>query len=91
MPVKAIEQSLPKEIRIRQLESPAENGFIFYIKGHSDQDLLIEQFAYFPSAGMHDDGPDAAQMGYDRLRNMQAGRSSSYESVSRRAAIEDLI
>jgi hypothetical protein len=38
-----------------------ERGQIKFRKGHSDQDLLVEQLSFFPSKSFHDDGPDALE------------------------------
>ena len=38
-----------------------ERGKIRFIRGHSDQELLVEQLLYFPSRTLHDDGPDALE------------------------------
>ena len=72
-PIKFIDQQgLPKEIRIRRLEPIAEAGRIYYMPGHSDQNVLIEQLCYYPSSGMADDGPDALDMAIAHLEPMRA-------------------
>ena len=42
-----------------------ERGMIRFQKGHSDQDLLVEQLIYFPSTTVNDDGPDALEGAVD--------------------------
>ncbi len=85
LPVRFFSQSLPKELRIRRLEVPAEQGLIHYIGGHSDQELLIEQFEYYPSSGTHDDGPDMVEMCYRYLEHLTADRGDGgYESLGKR-------
>jgi predicted phage terminase large subunit-like protein len=84
-PLRPIEQNLGKELRIRKLEPLAENGQLRFRRHHSDQDELIEEFAYFPSAGKPDDGPDAVEMGIQILAPFRAKRQAAkYERVSRR-------
>jgi len=38
-----------------------EFGKLKFRKGHSDQDLLVEQLIYLDNATVHDDGPDALE------------------------------
>ncbi len=61
MPVKGVTQRLAKETRVASLAPLLERGKIRFIRGHSDQELLIEQMLYFPSRTLHDDGPDALE------------------------------
>ncbi len=86
LPVRCIEQAIGKEVRIQTVEPIAEQKRIHYIKGHSDQNELIEQFTYFPTSGKPDDGPDAFQMGVEFCERLPGdGKSKSkYESTSRR-------
>lgn len=41
---------------------------IKFIKGHSDQNMLREQFVYLLTPSVHDDGPDAAEMSVSKLQ-----------------------
>lgn len=50
-----------KEARINRLSPLAEHGKLYFLKGHSDQDLLREQLEAFPSSSVNDDGPDALE------------------------------
>ena len=51
-------------------------------KGHSDQDLLIEQLIYILNKNIHDDGPDALEGAVSML---QGGSSSTeYQSLTKR-------
>ena len=62
-----------KEDRIVDTLSPLwENGRIRFLRGHSDQDKLIEQFIYFGATGMEMDGPDAFE---GAVRNLKKGGS----------------
>ncbi len=61
LPLIAKTTSSNKEARILRLSPLAEHKKIFFIKGHSDQDLLREQLEAFPSSSVHDDGPDALE------------------------------
>lgn len=61
IPVKGVTQRLAKETRVASLAPLLERGKIRFIRGHSDQELLVEQLLYFPSRTLHDDGPDALE------------------------------
>jgi hypothetical protein len=57
-----VEVHKAKEDRIVDLLSPLwEEGRLRFIKGHSDQDLLVEQFLFWGATGVEKDGPDAAE------------------------------
>ncbi len=59
LPVKGVTHRIAKETRVAGLSPLLERAKIRFIRGHSDQELLVEQLLYFPSRNMHDDGPDA--------------------------------
>ncbi len=61
LPVKGVTSRLAKETRVASLSPLLERGKIRFIRGHSDQELLVEQMLYFPSRTLHDDGPDALE------------------------------
>ncbi|MBI4797088.1 MAG: phage terminase large subunit, partial [Deltaproteobacteria bacterium] len=61
LPVKGVTSRLAKETRVASLSPLMERGKIRFIRGHSDQELLVEQLLYFPSRTLHDDGPDALE------------------------------
>jgi predicted phage terminase large subunit-like protein len=61
LPVKGVTHRVAKEARIISLSPLLERGKIRFIRGHSDQELLIEQLLYFPSKTINDDGPDALE------------------------------
>lgn len=65
LPLKGIKQTIAKEARIGRISPHVERGLIRFQKGHSDQDLLVEQLTYFPSTTVHDDGPDALEGAVD--------------------------
>ena len=46
-----------------------EYGKIRFIKGHSDQNMLVEQFIYLLTPSVHDDGPDATEMAISKLQS----------------------
>lgn len=46
-----------------------EFGKIKFLKGHSDQNRLVEQFVYLLTPSVHDDGPDAAEMAISKLQS----------------------
>lgn len=68
LPVRFFTQSLPKEIRIRSLEAPFEQGLVHFVRGAGDVQVLAEQFEHYPTAGVADDGPDASEMIYRYLQ-----------------------
>lgn len=58
----AVQHSSNKEARIiATLEYLWEYGRIRFCKGHSDQDLLVEQMVYILNKNVNDDGPDALE------------------------------
>ncbi len=57
-----VRHSTEKIARIVNRISPlAEFGKLRFIKGHSDQDLLVEQLIYIMDENVNDDGPDALE------------------------------
>jgi predicted phage terminase large subunit-like protein len=75
LPLKGIKHSIAKEARVGRLSVFIERGMIRFRKGHSDQDLLVEQFVYFPSTTVNDDGPDALEGAVDFLERAAGGPS----------------
>ncbi|MDR2018558.1 MAG: hypothetical protein LBQ00_06785 [Syntrophobacterales bacterium] len=61
LPIRGVKHSVSKESRVSRLSAFVERGIIRFQKGHSDQDLLVEQLIYFPSTTINDDGPDALE------------------------------
>jgi predicted phage terminase large subunit-like protein len=61
LPVRGVTNRIAKETRIATLSPLLERGKIRFIRGQSDQNLLIEQMLYFPSNSINDDGPDALE------------------------------
>jgi hypothetical protein len=59
---------------------------IRFQKGHSDQDLLVEQLIYFPSTTVNDDGPDALEGAVD-LAEKGSGIIEFQSTGSRRASM----
>ena len=82
LPLKGVTHRVAKETRVAGLSPLLERGHIRFIRGHSDQELLVEQMLYFPSRTMHDDGPDALE-GAIRLVQELPG-SAAYEPVKTR-------
>ncbi|MDI6853165.1 MAG: phage terminase large subunit [Deltaproteobacteria bacterium] len=85
LPVKGVTQRLAKETRVAGLAPLLERGRIRFIRGHSDQELLVEQLLYFPSRTLHDDGPDALE-GAVRLaqKYVPGARESDYVPIKSR-------
>ncbi len=65
LPINGIKHAIAKEARVGRLSPYIERGMIRFRKGHSDQDLLVEQLIYFPSTTVNDDGPDALEGAVD--------------------------
>ncbi|MDY7034544.1 MAG: hypothetical protein SV375_00050 [Thermodesulfobacteriota bacterium] len=62
LPWRPIHHSTNKEARIiGTLSYLVEHGKLRFIKGHSDQDLLIEQLIYILNKNINDDGPDGLE------------------------------
>ena len=80
LPLVRIEQKENKEVRIKGLGPLVELGVIRFQKGHSDQNLLIEQLLNFPSGEI--DGPDALEMAIRLLR--RASMRIGFVGVERR-------
>jgi predicted phage terminase large subunit-like protein len=84
LPVKGVTQRLAKETRVASLSPLLERGKIRFIRGHSDQELLVEQLMYFPSRTMHDDGPDALEGAIRLAGEMQARTATDYVPMKSR-------
>jgi phage terminase large subunit-like protein len=61
-----------------------ERGKIRFIRGHSDQELLVEQLLYFPSRTLHDDGPDALAGAVRLAQGLPGGTIPQYISIKPR-------
>ena len=70
LPLKGVTHRIAKETRVASLSPLLERGKIRFIRGHSDQELLVEQLLYFPSRTLHDDGPDALEGAVGLARNL---------------------
>ncbi|MGD0971535.1 MAG: hypothetical protein ABSA04_09075 [Desulfobaccales bacterium] len=58
-PLQGVSPRLAAESRVAALSPMLARGRIRFIRGHSDQDLLVEQLLYFPSRALGDHGPEA--------------------------------
>ncbi|MGQ9687287.1 MAG: phage terminase large subunit [Desulfobaccales bacterium] len=85
LPVKGVTQRLAKETRVASLSPLLERGKIRFIRGHSDQEKLIEQLLYFPSRTLHDNGPDALAGAVQLAQTIPVGETASYVPLSKRA------
>ncbi len=83
MPIKGVTNKVAKEARIISLSPLLERGKVRFIRGQSDQELLIEQLLYFPSKTINDDGPDALE-GCLRMHKLFGIRKIGYETVEKR-------
>jgi len=84
LPVKGVTSRLAKETRVASLSPLLERGKIRFIRGHSDQELLVEQMLYFPSRTLHDDGPDALEGAIRLAQGMGGAAAPEYEAVKPR-------
>jgi predicted phage terminase large subunit-like protein len=84
LPLKGVTQRIAKETRVAGLSPLLERGKIRFIRGHSDQERLIEQLLYFPSRTMHDDGPDALEGAIRLAQEVPAAAVETYERVESR-------
>jgi predicted phage terminase large subunit-like protein len=83
LPIQGVKHSVSKEARVGRLSAFVERGIIRFQKGHSDQDLLVEQLVYFPSSTVNDDGPDALE-GAVAMAEAGAGGGVEFQSTGRR-------
>ena len=84
LPVKGVTHRLAKETRVASLTPLLERGKIRFIRGHSDQELLVEQLLYFPSRTLHDDGPDALAGAVRLAQGLPGGTIPQYISIKPR-------
>lgn len=83
LPWKGIKHTTQKEARIiGTLSYLVEHGKLLFERGHSDQDLLVEQLIYILNANVHDDGPDALEGAVSLLQG--AATAVDYESLRNR-------
>ena len=86
MPWKPLIQTANKEARIiGTLSYLVEHGKILFERGHSDQDILVEQLVYILNANVHDDGPDALE-GAVRLLQGGGGETNILSALPRQTA-----
>jgi predicted phage terminase large subunit-like protein len=84
LPVRGVTHRIAKETRVAGLSPLLERGKIRFIRGHSDQELLVEQLLYFPSRTLHDDGPDALEGAVALVREVPTGDKQKYIPVEPR-------
>jgi predicted phage terminase large subunit-like protein len=84
LPLKGVTHRVAKETRVASLSPLLERGRIRFIRGHSDQELLVEQMLYFPSRTMHDDGPDSLEGAIRLAQELPAGGATVYEPLKSR-------
>jgi predicted phage terminase large subunit-like protein len=86
LPIKGVTHRIAKETRVAVLSPMFEKGRVRFIRGHSDQEKLIEQLLYFPSRNLHDDGPDALAGAVQLAQTFSVGgKSENYTPVKKRA------
>ncbi len=78
LPLRGVTHRIAKETRVASLSPLLERGKIRFIRGHSDQELLVEQLLYFPSRTLHDDGPDALEGAVSLARVLPTGEAPKY-------------
>ncbi|MFZ5448617.1 MAG: phage terminase large subunit [Thermodesulfobacteriota bacterium] len=84
LPLKGVTHRIAKETRVAGLSPLLERGKIRFIRGHSDQELLVEQLLFFPSRTLHDDGPDALEGAVSLTREVPTGGAPKYTQVEQR-------
>jgi predicted phage terminase large subunit-like protein len=84
LPLKGVTHRIAKETRVAGLSPLLERGKIRFIRGHSDQELLVEQLLFFPSRTLHDDGPDALEGAVTLTQNMPTGEAPKLITVEKR-------
>ncbi len=84
LPVKGVTHRIAKETRVAGLSPLMERGKIRFIRGHSDQELLVEQLLYFPSKTLHDDGPDALAAAVALTECIPTGEVQQYTCIEER-------
>lgn len=84
MPLRGINNTDNKELRIEELEIPIENGEIIL---HEDQIQLIQQLEDFPE-GTHDDAPDGLVCVYRLSKLAKMKKHNSAPRTNRRALRE---
>jgi len=82
LPLKLIEHTLPKELRILKTSPILERGKIKFLNNSQDDTkLLIEQMIFFPSTQVNDDGPDALAECVNILNNCQHETSFTSNNI----------
>jgi predicted phage terminase large subunit-like protein len=84
LPLRGVTHRIAKETRVAGLSPLLERGKIRFIRGHSDQELLVEQLLYFPSRTLHDDGPDALEGAVGLARELPGGKAQYVSLKPRR-------
>lgn len=83
LPWQAVHHSTNKEARIiGTLSYLVEHQKLLFEKGHSDQDLLVEQLIYILNKNIHDDGPDALEGAVSMLQG--GSKETEYQSLTKR-------
>jgi len=80
-PIICVEHRTDKILRCGRLSAPIERGVIRFCKGHSDQDLLVEQLCSLGS-NEKDDGPDGLEMAVSAAE--KGGGVFEYHASSRK-------
>ncbi|MHB9072453.1 MAG: phage terminase large subunit [Desulfobaccales bacterium] len=78
LPLKGVTHRIAKETRVAGLSPLLERGKIRFIRGHSDQELLVEQLLFFPSRTLHDDGPDALEGAVTLTQKVPTGEAPKF-------------
>lgn len=81
LPIKWVCHTAGKDERIRPKSVLVEQGKAKYVKGDTDQDILVAQTVAFPDPIVHDDGPDSWAGAIDMLKPIMAGME--YSSVAK--------
>ncbi len=88
LPIMAKTNTSNKVARISRLSPLAERKKIFFLKDHSDQNLLREQLAAIPTSSVNDDGPDALEQAEALAETLVGGRAEYQSVVGRQARFD---
>lgn len=87
LPWRPVHHSENKEARIvGTLSYLVEYGKLRFRKGHSDQDLLVEQLVYILNKNVNDDGPDALEGAVSILQDSETGEFVVVTAMPRESA-----
>lgn len=82
-PVAPVEQTAPKEMRIRRIGPMLSQRRLKFTTRNASNRILIEQMRDFPN-GDHDDGPDALELAMRVAGELLHGRANNHDGLGSR-------